>query len=89
MFRPSRASLGIKNQFFMPDEARDGRNVALKVTSVHGESYESYIHCVLDCPKKNQAISCIICCTGEVHISYCKLFGKHSYRCKTCMHILH
>ena len=37
----------------MPDEARDGRNVALNLTSVHG---------VLDCPKKNQAIivgSCI------------------------------
>ena len=32
----------------MPDEARDGRNVALNLTSVHG---------VLDCPKKNQAIS--------------------------------
>ena len=31
----------------MPDEARDGRNVALNLTSVHG---------VLDCPKKNQAI---------------------------------
>ena len=32
----------------MPDEARDGRNVALNLTSVHG---------VLDCPKKNQAIA--------------------------------
>ena len=33
--------------FCMPDEACDGRNVALNLTSVHG---------VLDCPKKNQAI---------------------------------
>ena len=32
-------------KFCMPDEARDGRNVALNLTSVHG---------VLDCPKKNQ-----------------------------------
>ena len=32
----------------MPDEACDGRNVALNLTSVHG---------VLDCPKKNQAIT--------------------------------
>ena len=32
----------------MPDEARDGRNVALNLTSVHD---------VLDCPKKNQAIT--------------------------------
>ena len=30
----------------MPDEAHDGRNVVLNLTSVHG---------VLDCPKKNQA----------------------------------
>ena len=36
-----------KYTFCMPDEARDGRNVALNLTSVHG---------VLDCPKKNQAI---------------------------------
>ena len=34
--------------FCMPDEARDGRNVALNLTSVHS---------VLDCPKKNQAIA--------------------------------
>ena len=37
----------IQCSFCMPDEARDGRNVALNLTSVHG---------VLDCPKKNQAI---------------------------------
>ena len=36
----------------MPDEARDGRNVALNLTSVHG---------VLDCPKKNQAITHALC----------------------------
>ena len=36
----------------MPDEARDGRNVALNLTSVHG---------VLDCPKKNQAITYPAC----------------------------
>ena len=28
-FRPSRASSGMQKQFCMPDEARDGRNVAL------------------------------------------------------------
>ena len=53
----------------MPDEARDGRNVALNLTSVRG---------VLDCPKKNQAITypaCLITSTkDEVHviILYCK-----------------
>ena len=35
----------------MPDEARDGRNVALNLTSVHG---------VLDCPKKNQASTIMV-----------------------------
>ena len=38
--------------FVRPDEARDGRNVALNLTSVHG---------VLDCPKKNQAITYPAC----------------------------
>ena len=36
----------------MPDEAHDGRNVALNLTSVHG---------VLDCPQKNQAITYPAC----------------------------
>ena len=40
------AYISLLNLFCMPDEARDGRNVALNLTSVHG---------VLDCPKKNQA----------------------------------
>ena len=47
----------------MPDEARDGRNVALNLTSVHG---------VLDCPKKNQAIISTYLGTlhsaGRVHV---------------------
>ena len=41
----------------MPDEARDGRNVALNLTSVHG---------VLDCPKKNQAITQKVCMLSTV-----------------------
>ena len=49
----------------MPNEGRDGRNVALNLTSVHG---------VLDCPKKNQAITypaCLI--TSTTVLCYCVL----------------
>ena len=51
------------SQFCMPDEARDGRNVALNLTSVHG---------VLDCPKKNQAITPLGCsvCSSTMYDSY-------------------
>ena len=56
-------------QFCMPDEARDGQNVALNLTSVHG---------VLDCPKKNQANTVVYLC---VHALYIVM----STTCYTCL----
>ena len=47
------------SQFCMPDEARDGRNVALNLTSVHD---------VLDCPKKNQAITYSACLITSTNV---------------------
>ena len=67
------ASQAQESCFCMPDEACDGRNVALNLTSVHG---------VLDCPKKNQAITYSACLITSMKVicilEIIKIFYKNS-----------